>query len=102
MNSSQERCGALRLGGEFGVRMSGSRVERGLRVPRQQGFELLGRLGLRKFLKQMAQVGVGLDAIGAAGHDDRIQIGAGFGTDLAVYEKPGTPSDGKGLIWFSQ
>jgi hypothetical protein len=63
---------ALRLGGEFGVSLSGGRVERGLRVPRQQGFQLLGRLGLRKFLKQMAQVGVGLDAVGAAGHDDGI------------------------------
>ena len=35
------------LGGEFGVSLS-------LRVPRQQRFQLLGRLGLRKFLKQMA------------------------------------------------
>jgi hypothetical protein len=67
MMSSPVRRGALRLGGEFGVSLSGSRVEGGLRVPRQQDCQLFRRLGPRKFLKQMAQVGVGLDAVGAAG-----------------------------------
>jgi hypothetical protein len=42
MISSQVRCGALTLGGEFGVSMSGSHGDRGLRVPRQQSFQLLG------------------------------------------------------------
>ena len=50
-----------------------------------------GRLGLRQFLKQLIQEDVGLDAVRAAGHNDRIQVGAGFGTELAVDEKPWSP-----------
>jgi len=50
-DSSHVRFGALTLGGELCVSLSSTRIDRGLRVPRQQGIQLFGRLGLRKLLR---------------------------------------------------
>ena len=50
----------------------------------------------------MTELGVGIDAVCAAGHDDRIHIGAGFGAKMAVYKSHARLPTEKGLIGFSQ
>jgi hypothetical protein len=51
----------------------------------------LGQLGV-----QMSQIGVRLDAIGAARTDDGVQICAGLCSQLRIAEKPSAATESKG------
>ena len=48
-------------------------------VPRQERFVILGSLCQRQRLEQRRQIAIRIDAIGLAGLDQRVKVGAGVG-----------------------
>jgi hypothetical protein len=47
------------------------------KAPRQKRLEVLGGFCQGQFAAQVDEVGVGVDAVGLAGFDQRVQVGAG-------------------------
>lgn len=57
-------------------------------VVREQGFDGLGRIGLRQLGEHVAQVGIGVQTIGLGRFDETVEIRARFGTADGVAEQP--------------
>ena len=53
-------------------------------------------MGCGKFAEQADEIGVGVDAVGLAGFDERIEVGAGVGTGDGVGEQPVAAADDEG------
>lgn len=64
-------------------------------MPRQQCFEVFDGFCQGQLTEQLNQIGIGLDAIGLAGFDERVEICAGMGTGHRVAEQPIAATDNK-------
>ena len=53
-------------------------------------------MGSGKFAEQADEIGVGIDAVGLAGFDERVQVRTGVGSRHRISKEPITPPDDEG------